>query len=351
MFEFVLSSQAGSDGTGRLYLVGCGYNAYPSGSQYAEYPQMDNKQEDRQRRKYRFIIHAEQNALIFRWGDKQGHKTPPLLFEICSTVMFFLTHSGVRRLKLTSPLWCLWLNIRVMSVCLWYEELGSLIYTQQIRTKTKTRATFLTWGSAAWRTSASSSWVNQLVDVLDTTEAESDMFLSFQWQKSPSVCSVSTPHLASKFQLLFELLYFHVSCTFCILYSLLCCSSLQTVTSGSTADRLSRRAAAARNSARTDPKSPQPAEVKEDRCAEGWTDGQVDGQTKKKYCIQIFSHTHKLDSYTFTGGSSKWVDKSVIFLIQMFKSLFKLEFSVMFVSLWTRLALLACTLQDYLILD
>ncbi|KAE8278277.1 Cytidine and dCMP deaminase domain-containing protein 1 [Larimichthys crocea] len=57
---------AGSDGTGCLYLVGCGYNAYPAGSQYAEYPQMDNKQQDRQRRKYRYIIHAEQNALTFR---------------------------------------------------------------------------------------------------------------------------------------------------------------------------------------------------------------------------------------------------------------------------------------------
>lgn len=57
---------AGSDGTGCLYLVGCGYNAYPAGSLYAEYPQMDNKQEDRQRRKYRYIIHAEQNALTFR---------------------------------------------------------------------------------------------------------------------------------------------------------------------------------------------------------------------------------------------------------------------------------------------
>lgn len=46
--------------------MGCGYNAYPKGSLYAEYPQMDNKQEDRQRRKYRFIVHAEQNALAFR---------------------------------------------------------------------------------------------------------------------------------------------------------------------------------------------------------------------------------------------------------------------------------------------
>ncbi|KAM3584958.1 uncharacterized protein V6R79_003707 [Siganus canaliculatus] len=57
---------AGRGGTGSLYLIGCGYNAYPAGSQYAEYPQMDDKQKDRQRRKYRYIVHAEQNALTFR---------------------------------------------------------------------------------------------------------------------------------------------------------------------------------------------------------------------------------------------------------------------------------------------
>ncbi|MBN3303511.1 CDAC1 protein, partial [Amia calva] len=54
------------DGTGQMHLVGCGYNAYPVGSEYAEFPQMDDKQQDRQIRKYRYIIHAEQNALIFR---------------------------------------------------------------------------------------------------------------------------------------------------------------------------------------------------------------------------------------------------------------------------------------------
>lgn len=61
-----LLSQAGCDGLGHMQLVGCGYNAYPAGSLYAEYPQMDTKQEDRQRRKYRYIVHAEQNALTFR---------------------------------------------------------------------------------------------------------------------------------------------------------------------------------------------------------------------------------------------------------------------------------------------
>uniref|UniRef100_A0A3Q4GP92 Cytidine and dCMP deaminase domain-containing protein 1 n=1 Tax=Neolamprologus brichardi TaxID=32507 RepID=A0A3Q4GP92_NEOBR len=48
-------------------------------SQYAEYPQMDAKQEDRQRRKYRYIIHAEQNALTFRTRDIKPDE-PTMLF-------------------------------------------------------------------------------------------------------------------------------------------------------------------------------------------------------------------------------------------------------------------------------
>ncbi|XP_034033585.1 cytidine and dCMP deaminase domain-containing protein 1 isoform X2 [Thalassophryne amazonica] len=70
---------AGCEGTAGLSLVGCGYNAYPAGSQYGEYPQMDDKQEDRQRRKYRFIIHAEQNALTLRARDIQSG---------CATMLF-----------------------------------------------------------------------------------------------------------------------------------------------------------------------------------------------------------------------------------------------------------------------
>ncbi|KAG7502114.1 cytidine and dCMP deaminase domain-containing protein 1 [Solea senegalensis] len=70
---------AGSAGMGSLSLVGCGYNAYPVGSQYAEYPQMDTKQEDRHRRKYRFIVHAEQNALTFRARDIKAGE-PTMLF-------------------------------------------------------------------------------------------------------------------------------------------------------------------------------------------------------------------------------------------------------------------------------
>ncbi|XP_068612471.1 cytidine and dCMP deaminase domain-containing protein 1 [Brachionichthys hirsutus] len=73
----------GAAGAGRLHLMGCGYNAYPAGSQYAQYPQMDDKQEDRQRRKYRYIVHAEQNALTFRTRAFQPEETTMLFVTKC----------------------------------------------------------------------------------------------------------------------------------------------------------------------------------------------------------------------------------------------------------------------------
>ncbi|PKU40491.1 cytidine and dcmp deaminase domain-containing protein 1 [Limosa lapponica baueri] len=60
------SLQRSCDGTGAMYFVGCGYNAFPVGSEYADFPHMDDKQKDREIRKFRYIIHAEQNALTFR---------------------------------------------------------------------------------------------------------------------------------------------------------------------------------------------------------------------------------------------------------------------------------------------
>nr|XP_033803557.1 cytidine and dCMP deaminase domain-containing protein 1 isoform X2 [Geotrypetes seraphini] len=59
-------SPANCDGTGAMYFIGCGYNAFPVGSEYADFPHMDDKQNDREIRKFRYIIHAEQNALTFR---------------------------------------------------------------------------------------------------------------------------------------------------------------------------------------------------------------------------------------------------------------------------------------------
>ncbi|XP_037335601.2 cytidine and dCMP deaminase domain-containing protein 1 [Pungitius pungitius] len=74
---------AASNGTGHLCLVGCGYNAYPAGSHYAEYPRMDTKQEDRQRRKYRYIVHAEQNALTFRTRPIKPEEPAALFVTKC----------------------------------------------------------------------------------------------------------------------------------------------------------------------------------------------------------------------------------------------------------------------------
>ncbi|XP_069826119.1 cytidine and dCMP deaminase domain-containing protein 1 isoform X2 [Dendropsophus ebraccatus] len=60
------SSTTDCDGTGSMYFVGCGYNAFPVGSEYADFPHMDDKHKDREIRKFRYIIHAEQNAITFR---------------------------------------------------------------------------------------------------------------------------------------------------------------------------------------------------------------------------------------------------------------------------------------------
>uniref|UniRef100_A0A8C4RUX7 Cytidine and dCMP deaminase domain-containing protein 1 n=1 Tax=Erpetoichthys calabaricus TaxID=27687 RepID=A0A8C4RUX7_ERPCA len=71
------------DGTGNMYLIGCGYNAYPMGSEYADFPQMDDKQKDREIRKFRYIIHAEQNALTFRCKEIQDDEKTMIFLTKC----------------------------------------------------------------------------------------------------------------------------------------------------------------------------------------------------------------------------------------------------------------------------
>nr|XP_020447738.1 cytidine and dCMP deaminase domain-containing protein 1 [Monopterus albus]XP_020447739.1 cytidine and dCMP deaminase domain-containing protein 1 [Monopterus albus]XP_020447741.1 cytidine and dCMP deaminase domain-containing protein 1 [Monopterus albus] len=136
----------GFEGTGGMYLVGCGYNAYPVGSKYAEYPQMDRKQEDRQRRKYRYIIHAEQNAITFRARDIKPGK-PTMMFVTkcpCDECVPLIRGAGI-----------------------------SHIYTNdQDRDKDKGDISYLKFSS-----------------LKDVTK--------FIWQRSPSVCSPSSPHIAN----------------------------------------------------------------------------------------------------------------------------------------------------------
>ncbi|KAK3529836.1 hypothetical protein QTP86_007199 [Hemibagrus guttatus] len=91
------------DGTGNMYLVGCGYNAYPVGSEYAEFPQMDDKQEERQRRKYRYIIHAEQNALTFRSSDvKEEENTMVFVTKCpCDECVPLIQGAGIKQIYTT----------------------------------------------------------------------------------------------------------------------------------------------------------------------------------------------------------------------------------------------------------
>ncbi|XP_022622394.1 cytidine and dCMP deaminase domain-containing protein 1 isoform X2 [Seriola dumerili] len=138
--------EAGCDGTGRLYLAGCGYNAYPAGSKYAEYPQMDNKQEDRQRRKYRFIVHAEQNALTFRTREFKAGE-PTILFVTkcpCDECVPLIRGAGITH----------------------------IYTTDQDRDKDK--------GDISYMRFSSMKDVNKFI-----------------WQRSPSDCSVSFPQVAN----------------------------------------------------------------------------------------------------------------------------------------------------------
>ncbi|GAB1298964.1 Cytidine and dCMP deaminase domain-containing protein 1 [Apodemus speciosus] len=76
-------SHRSCDGTGAMYFVGCGYNAFPVGSEYADFPHMDDKHKDREIRKFRYIIHAEQNALTFRCQDIKPEERSMLFVTKC----------------------------------------------------------------------------------------------------------------------------------------------------------------------------------------------------------------------------------------------------------------------------
>ncbi|KAM4701477.1 cytidine and dCMP deaminase domain-containing protein 1 [Discoglossus pictus] len=80
--EQMLSS-ACCDGTGPMYFLGCGYNAFPVGSEYADFPHMDDKQKDREIRKFRYIIHAEQNALTFRCHEIKAEEKTMIFVTKC----------------------------------------------------------------------------------------------------------------------------------------------------------------------------------------------------------------------------------------------------------------------------
>ncbi|XP_054479571.1 cytidine and dCMP deaminase domain-containing protein 1 [Anoplopoma fimbria] len=139
---------AASDGMRSLYLVGCGYNAYPAGSHYAEYPQMDTKQGDRQRRKYRYIVHAEQNALTFRTRHIKPDE-PTMLFVTkcpCDECVPLIRGAGITH----------------------------IYTTDQDRDKDKGDISYLRFGSLR-------------------------SIQKFIWQRSPSVFSEPSPHHANGF--------------------------------------------------------------------------------------------------------------------------------------------------------
>ncbi|XP_051983079.1 cytidine and dCMP deaminase domain-containing protein 1-like [Xyrauchen texanus] len=71
------------DGTGKLYFVACGYNAQPKSSEYAEYLLKDNKEEEKQNWKCKYILHAELNALTFRSTEIKDDENTMMFVTKC----------------------------------------------------------------------------------------------------------------------------------------------------------------------------------------------------------------------------------------------------------------------------
>ncbi|XP_063808069.1 cytidine and dCMP deaminase domain-containing protein 1 isoform X2 [Pseudophryne corroboree] len=94
------SNSLDCDGTGSMYFLGCGYNAFPVGSAYADFPHMDDKQKDREIRKFRYIIHAEQNAITFRCHEiKPDEKTMIFVTKCpCDECVPLIKGSGIKQI-------------------------------------------------------------------------------------------------------------------------------------------------------------------------------------------------------------------------------------------------------------
>ncbi|XP_077154193.1 cytidine and dCMP deaminase domain-containing protein 1 [Ranitomeya variabilis] len=94
------SSSFDCDGTETMYFVGCGYNAFPVGSEYADFPHMDDNQKDREIRKFRYIIHAEQNAITFRCQEiKPDEQTMIFVTKCpCDECVPLIKGSGIKQI-------------------------------------------------------------------------------------------------------------------------------------------------------------------------------------------------------------------------------------------------------------
>ncbi|XP_061107438.1 cytidine and dCMP deaminase domain-containing protein 1-like isoform X2 [Conger conger] len=91
------------DGTGHMYLVGCGYNGYPGGSAYSAFPWMGSDELNPRKKKYKYIIHAEQNVLIFRSAEiKEDEKTMLFVTKCpCDDCVPLIVGAGIKQVYTT----------------------------------------------------------------------------------------------------------------------------------------------------------------------------------------------------------------------------------------------------------
>ncbi|XP_043928325.1 cytidine and dCMP deaminase domain-containing protein 1-like [Protopterus annectens] len=87
-------------GTGNMYLVGCSYNGFVIGSEFADFPRTVTAKQRSAVNKYKYIIHAEQNALYFRSQDIKV-EDEPMLFTTkcpCNDCVFLIQAAGIKEI-------------------------------------------------------------------------------------------------------------------------------------------------------------------------------------------------------------------------------------------------------------
>jgi dCMP deaminase len=84
------STKVGSVITKNNRVISLGYNGFPC--QIDDDQRLQNREE-----KYKIIIHAEQNAMLFAKGDLEGCTIYTYPFMPCSTCASIIIQSGIKR--------------------------------------------------------------------------------------------------------------------------------------------------------------------------------------------------------------------------------------------------------------
>ena len=81
-------------------IIGIGYNGFPQGISDDEFP-WDNKNQDHNKTKYPYVVHAEANAILNATSPLRGSTIYVTLFP-CSECMKLIIQSGIKEIVYSS---------------------------------------------------------------------------------------------------------------------------------------------------------------------------------------------------------------------------------------------------------